>query len=252
MLEIYRTLFSPPRHLILLLVAAWLGSLLSEKRALRHRLSKDALSNLVFYGLVAFILGGRVFYAVAHFPAFIASPVSLFSLNTDLFDPLGAALSALLAGWTYARRRKLPPWNTLDGLVPFFALLAIGLGLSHLASGAAFGQPTGVPWGINLWNAHRHPSQVYETLAAFVVYSLIWFRRQPSRPGLLFLSFVSMAAASRLFLEAYRGDSSLLFGGFRLAQGIALLVLAGSFILIELRLRTPVQAQPSLLGDLHH
>jgi prolipoprotein diacylglyceryltransferase len=38
--------------------------------------------------------------------------------------------------------------------------------------------------------------------------------------------FVALTAGARLFLEAFRGDSTLLFGGIRLAQTIAWMVLA--------------------------
>jgi len=43
--------------------------------------------------------------------------------------------------------------------------------------------------------------------------------------GQRFLTFLTLSAGARLFLEAYRGDS-VLWGGFRSAQVIAWLILA--------------------------
>ncbi|MEW6242612.1 MAG: prolipoprotein diacylglyceryl transferase family protein, partial [Chloroflexota bacterium] len=103
MLELFRSLFAPPRHLILLVLAAWLGLTLAEKRAARHGVTNEALNNLVFYGLLAFILGGRVSYALAHLSAFSQSPLSLFALNPDLFDSLGGGIAAALAAVIYGQ-----------------------------------------------------------------------------------------------------------------------------------------------------
>jgi phosphatidylglycerol:prolipoprotein diacylglycerol transferase len=121
----------------------------------------------------------------------------------------------------------------LDALTPLFAVLAIGLSLSHLAAGTAFGSPTTLPWGIDLWNATRHPSQIYELIASLIIFELIWFRKT-SPTGFDFLFFAALTAGVRLFLEAYRGDSTLIFGGVRVAQLIAWLVLAFALFASEI------------------
>lgn len=226
MIALFRSLFAPPRHFILLVAALWIGLTLAEKRAERHNVSKDALNNIVFYSLFGYIIGGRVLYALSHFSAFTQNPVSLISLNPDLFDPLGALVVALLIGFVYGRRQRLLLWPTFDALTPLFATIAIGLAFAHLAAGTAFGSPTGLPWGIELWNAVRHPAQIYELIASLIILGLIWFRKTDSPPGSLFLNFTALSAGARLFLEAFRGDSPLIFGGVRLAQVGAWVVLA--------------------------
>jgi phosphatidylglycerol:prolipoprotein diacylglycerol transferase len=234
MLILFRDLFAPPRHLILLVIAAWLGLALAEKRSERHGISKETLNNITFYSLLGYVIGGRVFYAAAHFSAFSKSPLSLFALNPDLFDLLGAAFTAILVGLIYGQRHRLSLWHALDSLTPLFAVIAIGLSLSHLAAGIAFGSPTNLPWGIDMWNATRHPTQIYEFIASvLIVSSLLWFKRPDTRPGLYFTTFVALTAFSRLIIEAFRGDSLIVFGGFRQAQIYAWLVLGLSFILFE-------------------
>ena len=222
----FRSLFAPPRHLILLVAALWIGLAIAERRAERHNVSKETLNNIVYYGILGYIIGGRVLYVLEHFSAFIQSPLSLFSLSPDLFDPFGALMVALLLGFVYGQRQKLQFWPTLDVLTPLFAVLAIGLALTHLAAGTAFGSPTDLPWGVDLWGATRHPSQIYELIASLLIYALIWFRKTDSPPGVAFVTFAALTAGSRLLLEAFRGDSTLIFGGLRLAQVIAWIVLA--------------------------
>ena len=238
MLNLFRSLFAPPRHLILLLAALWLGLTLSEKRVTRHGISREALNNIVFYSLLGYVLGGRLLFVLAHFEAFVQSPLSIFSPNIELFDPVGAVVIALFVGSIYGQRQKLPLWSTLDALTPLLAFLTIGLSLSHLAAGTAFGSPTSVPWAMELWNANRHPTQIYELIASLMIFAFIWFRKPAKMAGSDFLWFTAMTAGSRLFLEAFRGDSTLIFGGIRLAQVIAWFALATTLIISEvLRLR---------------
>jgi len=63
-------------------------------------------------------------------------------------------------------------------------------------------------------------------IAALIIFGLLWFRKFDLPAGILFLNFVALTAGSRLFLEAFRGDSTLVFGELRLAQVIAWIVLA--------------------------
>jgi phosphatidylglycerol:prolipoprotein diacylglycerol transferase len=239
MINLFRSLFAPPRHLILPLAALWVGLALAEQRSERYGVSKTALNNTVFYSILGYIFGGRLFFAASNLPAFAKSPLSLISINIDLFDPLGALVVAVLVGFIYGYRQKFPLWGMLDALTPLFAILAVGLALSHLAAGTAFGSPTTLPWGMELWNATRHPSPLYELLASLLTFSLLWFPRRSLRPGMLFLSFAAWTAGWRLFLEAFRGDSTLVFGEFRLAQIVAWIVLAAVFFASESIRRAP-------------
>ena len=233
MIESFRSLFAPPRDILLLAAALWIGLALAEKRCERHGVSKDALNNLVFYSLFGYLLGGRILFALANYSAFVDSPLSLFSLNIDLFDPISGLLAAILVGMIYGKKQNLSFWNTLDALTPIFASLAIGLHLSHIAAGTAFGSPTTLPWGIDLWNATRHPAQIYELIASLIIFAVIWFRKSKLSPGTLFLNFTALTAGARLFLEAFRGDSTFIFGGIRLEQVVAWVVLAIAIYLLQ-------------------
>jgi prolipoprotein diacylglyceryltransferase len=77
-----------------------------------------------------------------------------------------------------------------------------------------------------LWNAARHPSQIYEFIASLLIFGFIWFRRSSLPVGSDFLLFAALTAGARLFLETFRGDSVLIFGGLRSAQLIAWIILA--------------------------
>jgi phosphatidylglycerol---prolipoprotein diacylglyceryl transferase len=218
MIEAFRSLFAPPRHFILVFIAIWAGLSLAEKQSERHGVSKDQLNNIAFYSLFGYIIGGRVLFALANISAFTQSPLSIISPNPNLFDPTSGLITAILVAFIYGQRQKLQLWQTLDALTPLFAILAIGLSLSHLAAGTAFGSPTTLPWGIELWNATRHPTQIYELLASLLIFGLVWSRKSDSPPGILVLNFAALTAGSRLIFEAFHGDSTLILGGIRLTQ----------------------------------
>jgi phosphatidylglycerol:prolipoprotein diacylglycerol transferase len=240
MLTLFRNLFSPPRHMILLIIATWIGLTLAEKRAERHGISKEDLNNITFYGLIAFVIGGRISFVLQNIPAFIKSPIGILSINPDIFDPLGAVAAALIVALIYGQKRQLLFWPTLDALTPFFAIISIGQGLSHLAAGTAFGKETNLLWGIDLWNATRHPTQIYEVLASFLTFNLLWLKKHDPRPGILFLTYAALTAASQLFIHAFRGDSTLILNGLRQEQVIAWITLTIVFILFEYQLKEKI------------
>jgi prolipoprotein diacylglyceryltransferase len=68
-------------------------------------------------------------------------------------------------------------------------------------------------------------------IAALLIFGLIWFRKSDTPAGSDFLLFAALTAAARLFLEAFRGDSTLILGGLRQAQVIAWAVLAAALLL---------------------
>jgi len=208
-----------------LLLGLWLGMEMTSRLAVRLRISGEAVVNLMLWGLGAGVVAARLGYA-ARFPeVFLQAPLSLFSLNTQTLDWSTGVLGGLVAMWIYAQRKRLPWRPTLDALGLGLATLAVFVGIAHVFSGDAYGMPTQLPWGIELWGAKRHPTQFYEVLLTLAVLAWIGERsRKAAGDGTLFLETVGLLAAVRLFVEGFRGDSVTLPGGIRVAQIVALAV----------------------------
>lgn len=210
-----------------LLVGVWLGAWLAEKEAARLKINANDIYNLIFYGLMAGVVGARLAYALRYLSVFAANPWSLIALTPNtLWPEAGLLIGLAVAGW-YGRRKKLPLRPTLDTLAPGLAAFMIFLAIAHLMSGDAYGAPTKLPWAIYLWDDYRHPSQIYEIIAALIIFIVIW-KRPLGQPGagLNFLLMVALAALAQIFLEAFRGDSVVWAGGLRAAQVIGLVGLA--------------------------
>ena len=221
---------------LLLLIGIWLGLGQAERSAARHQVDANQLYNLAFVTFLGAVSGARLAF-IAQYPGAFRDLGSFFSLSPQLLDIWGGAAGGLLAAVIYANKKRLPLWPTLDALTPALAIAFIFGHIANLASGAAFGSSSTLPWSIELWGEQRHPSQVYEAMAAFAIWVGLQLKtRLPSLPaGAAFLSFAAWSAGARLFLEAFRGDSFLLPGGIRLAQVAAWLLLAGCLWLYHLR-----------------
>lgn len=241
-----------PVPALLILAGLWVALSLSERAASRAGVDPNVFFRLVLFSLGAGIIAARLSYVIQYPSAFASSPVSLISINPSLLDASAGAVAAVLTGLIFALRKAIPLWTLLDVLTPGLAVMGVATGLSHVASGAAFGEPTQLPWGLRLWGERRHPTQVYETLLAALVLAAVMFlqsRASMRAPGSLFLVFVALSAAGRIFLEGFRGDSSLISGGLRSAQLVAWAVLAGSLWALGRKLYRPPPMEPDSGGE---
>jgi phosphatidylglycerol:prolipoprotein diacylglycerol transferase len=215
---------------LLLLAGIWWGMTMVEREARRQALPDNLYTSMVVYGLLAGIVGARLGYALQFLQIYLREPLSLFSLNINTLAPREGFIAALLVSFVFAHRKRLPLWATLDAFMLGLAAFNICYGLSHLSSGDAFGAPSSVSWAIELWGARRHPTQVYEILLA--VLSLLILQMLKTRSpfqGFSFFAGLGWMAVSRLFLEAFRGDSIVVLGGVRSVQVVSL-----GFIIVAL------------------
>jgi phosphatidylglycerol---prolipoprotein diacylglyceryl transferase len=223
---------------LILLFGLWTGLYLSEKYAVKKDVDPGILYHLVFWTLISALIGARLGYIIEYPQAFIANPLSIISINPTLFNWWAGAACALIFLLWYGQRQNLDFWLTLDLLTPAFATLSLFIGVAHLASGSAFGSEANIPWAIELWGKRRHPTQIYEILSAAVILGFVFGlinSKKPLSKGALFLAYLVLTSASKLFVEAFRGDSQML-GQYRLAQLGAWLCLAVSLWLLGKRM----------------
>jgi prolipoprotein diacylglyceryltransferase len=212
---------------LVVLIGIWLGLSLAERLAKSIKASE--LYNLVLITLLCGVIGARLGYVLDYPDAFAENPLNILSLNLSMFNLYAGLGACLIVAIVYAQWKQLSFWSTLDALTPFFAVISIALGVSHLTSGRGFGSPADLPWSIQLWGSLRHPTQIYEIILStlILVFIIIWVKRVESRiDGILFLTFLALTASTRLFTEAFRGDSILTITGIRTAQLAAWFILA--------------------------
>jgi prolipoprotein diacylglyceryltransferase len=225
---------------LLLLLGFWLGLSLAEKHAHRHGVTPNQVYTITFTALITAVIVARLLYVARHLPTFTQNPGGILSLNLDLLDPWGAILGAGMVIIFLIHRYKLTPWSLADALAPVLAVLMVTYHMSNLASGDGYGAPSELPWAIFLLGERRHPAQIYELIAALTVLFIFWPgspRNRFTPPGRYALLVLAATASSRLFFEAFRGDSTITNGGLRSAQLIAWLIMALAFWLIARQAR---------------
>lgn len=165
-----------------LLIGVWVGSSLAEKESARLKLNANDMYNLIFYGLVAGIGGARMAYAAQYSGVYLANPLSLLALTPNTLLPEWGLVIGIAVAVLFGRRKKLPLRPTLDALAPGLAAFMIAFAVAHFLGGDAFGAPAQLPWAIYLWDDYRHPSQLYEAIAATIILVVVW-RRPLVQPG---------------------------------------------------------------------
>jgi phosphatidylglycerol:prolipoprotein diacylglycerol transferase len=218
---------------VIIISGIWMGLTLAERFSPTFQKEPNTYANLVFIVIFSGIIGGRITYVFRYIEVFIGSPMNIFSLNPGLLDLSGGIAVGMIAGLIYGNRKSLFLLSTLDAYTFFFGVMFTAIALAQLASGDAYGLETKLPWGIELWGIKRHPTQIYTLLASLAILVILWTRKnsenQPNQQnGSTFFSFTAMSSASRLFLDAFRADSDLIFSSIRTSQLIAWLFLAVS------------------------
>lgn len=214
---------------LLLLLGLWLGLSLAEKHVNKHAIAANHIYSFTFLALLTAVVAGRLLHVIRNWGVFSDSPASILSLNPGMLEPFGAILGFTIMLIVFTKRYRYDPWTLLDALAPILAVLMIAVSLANLASGKGYGYPTDLPWAVPLFGEARHPTQIYEMLAAGIVLVVLWPGRRwvKSRPaGVYALSLIAATASNRLIFEAFRADSALTNDGIRSSQVVAWLVLA--------------------------
>jgi phosphatidylglycerol:prolipoprotein diacylglycerol transferase len=228
----------------LMYVAAFVQFLWLGRRHLLRRpdltMTPDLLDDLMFWGVLGVVLGGRLGYVLFYKPLdFVADPASIVAVWQGGMSFHGGFLGVLLAVAWLAQRRGLRWLQITDFVAPLVPLgLAFGR-IGNFINGELWGRPTDGPWGMVfplVDGVPRHPSQLYqaalEGVALFVL--LWWFARRPRPLGQVSALFLIGYGAARFAVEfAREPDAHLGLLGLGLSMGQWLCVpmlVAGAYL----------------------
>lgn len=229
---------------LILLVGIWIGLNRTEAFARRQGIEVERISTLIFYALLAGILGARLGYIAQNVAAFRQQPFDAFSLSPQMLDLPSGLAAMVLTGLIYGQRKGLDLWRTLDALTPGLAVVMMAVALMNLASGDGFGLPAHLFWSIYLFGEWRHPTQIYDFALALLIWRVIDSRADDLTlpAGTRFLTFVALSAIARILVDAFRVENVVSgLGGVRITQVIALLILLASVQMIRVRRSTQVK-----------
>ena len=172
--------------------------------------SAGNIDDLIFYGALGVILGGRVgymlFYDTHHL---LINPLSLFKVWEGGMSFHGGLLGVSVAIWIFARKAGKQFLQVTDFVVPLVPLgLAAGR-IGNFINGELWGRVSDVPWAMVFPHAGdlpRHPSQLYEFgLEGLGLFILVWWYAAKPRPaGCVSAVFLIGYACSRMIVECFR------------------------------------------------
>ena len=218
--EIFRIGNFPINTYGVLLALAFLCALLVAARlGARDGLPRERIFDLGLWLLLAAVVGSKVLLLAVE-PEYRADPSRLLSLDFLRSGGVfyGGFLAAVLTAYFLVRRYKLPWWRTADACAPGIALgQAIGR-QGCFAAGCCWGKPTTLPWGVRFSelgqqvtgvpiDVHLHPTQLYESFAAFIFFAfLIWLHRRKTFNGQVLLTYGVLYGTTRFIIEFFRDD----------------------------------------------
>lgn len=239
---------------VLLAIAFLAGLWVASRQAKRSGLDPTRITDMAVWVLIAGLLGAKLLLVLVDWRYFTGNPGQLLSIFQSGGVFYGGLIGGILVAWWYVRRHHLPGWQTADVLAPGVVIgQAIGR-LGCFCAGCCWGAPAQVPWAVTFTDVYAaravgtpldnpvHPSQLYESLAAFLIFFfLLWLAPRKRFQGQVMLAYVGLYSAIRFGLEFFRGDpdrGTWFRGVLSTSQLIALVLLIGVALLVPRLSRT--------------
>lgn len=187
----------------LMYLAGFLGLLWLGKWRIRKNpgcgWTEKQLDDMLFYGALGVILGGRLGYVLFYQPGhYLAHPGEILMVWKGGMSFHGGFLGVLIAMVMFARKEGKRWLALMDFIAPLVPPgLAAGR-MGNFINGELWGRPTDLPWGMVFPQVDalpRHPSQLYEFgLEGIALFLILWIYSSKPRP---------IGAISALFLIGY-------------------------------------------------
>lgn len=220
----------------------WLGRI-RLRQLNRPGWNEKFLDDLMFYGILGVIIGGRMGEVLFYNPGYyFSNPFKMFAVWEGGMSFHGGFLGVLVAMAVFAHSHKINWLALMDFIAPLTPPgLAFGR-IGNFINGELWGRPTDLPWGMvfpHVDSLTRHPSQLYECmLEGVLLFVLLWWFSGKSRPtgSVLGLSIVGYGCF-RFIVEFTRNPDDGVFGlmtlGISMGQWLSLpMVLAGLSLMV--------------------
>lgn len=163
----------------------------------------ELIDDLVFYGAMGAILGGRIGYIIFYnWNQFVSDPIILFKVWQGGMSFHGGMLGVFVAMWIYARKIHCTMFQLTDFIAPLAPIGLFAGRIGNFINAELWGRTTDVSWSMVFPGAGplpRHPSQLYEAfMEGIILFIILWLFTSKPRP--------EMSAT---------GMSLLLYGFFR-------------------------------------
>lgn len=225
-----------------------LGLAYAVRQAKKEGIPQEKIIDIGFYGLLAAIVGSRLFFVVINAGYYLQHPMDVFKIWEGGLVFYGGFIVAVAVVIWYIKKYGLDLWKIADVFAP---ALAIGHALGRLgcfSAGCCYGKPAHLFWAVTFSDPEclartgipLHPTQIYEALGESLNFLiLIVLRRHQSFKGQLFWSYIVLYSMLRFTIEFFRGDEArgYIFSGISVSQGISVLIGLAAIVVIIKKIR---------------
>jgi phosphatidylglycerol:prolipoprotein diacylglycerol transferase len=171
------------------------------------------IDDLILWLTLGVIVGGRLGYILFYSTSMIwTDPIGILKTWEGGMSFHGGALGVVLAGYAFARHKKIDPLRLGDIIVVAEPIGGFLVRIANFINGELWGRPTTVPWGMVFPRAGplpRHPSQLYEAaLEGLVLFAVLrWAthgKKWLNRRGVVMGIFLTGYGLIRIALENVR------------------------------------------------
>lgn len=234
---------------------------LGVRRAQRSGFTKQEISDMVFFGVVGVVLGGRFGFVLFYgFDRFLADPLWLLRIWEGGMSFHGGLLGTVIAMWLFARKIDRTFFMVTDFIAP---LVPIGLGFGRLGNFLNTelpGRITDSAMGVHYPCAYvrhlsatcygefevamRHLSSLYQGIGeGIVLFAVVWSYSARERPtgsvsGIFLMSYGCVRFVTEFFRQPDPHIGYLVFGSLTMGQLLSLPMIAfGIFLAIPRKAR---------------
>ena len=230
-------------YLVAFVQFIWLGRYRITTRP--SILTVDQLDDLLFYGMLGVILGGRLGQVLFYEPAYyLSNPLEIVAVWKGGMSFHGGFLGVVIALGLWARKHALAWLAVTDFVAPLVPLgLAAGR-IGNFINGELWGRvaEASLPWAMIFPQAGdlqpRHPSQLYHVgLEGLALFAILWlYARQPRPRGALTGAGLIGYGVFRFITEFFREPDAGIFGQsytVSMGQWLSLpMILVGTALLV--------------------
>jgi phosphatidylglycerol:prolipoprotein diacylglycerol transferase len=198
----------------------WLGTMRARQPQFAAAgWTRRDVEDLLFYGVVGVIVGGRIGYALFYKADYYAAhPLEVFAVWKGGMSFHGGLLGVIVAMAWFGRRRERPFLQVTDLVAPCVPTgLAAGR-IGNFINGELWGRAAdpALPWAMVFPQSGsglpRHPSQLYQfALEGVLLFALLWLYARAPRPlGRVSAAFLVGYGVLRFVAEFFREPDNFL------------------------------------------
>lgn len=185
-----------------------------------QKIQEKLFDPLFFYCFFGILIGARLGHCLFYEPGYYFShPVEMIlpvkfteaGMKFTGYQGLashGGTIGLIVALWLYVRKTKLNYINVLDNIAIATPITACFIRLGNLMNSEIVGKVTDAPWAFIFPHegmAPRHPAQLYEAIAYFVIFVAGWilykFYKTKLHRGFFFGFCLTTIFTFRFFVE---------------------------------------------------